>query len=310
MDSRIKSMARKVQRQSSDRRDEVEPATAMRHEQSGFTFNKQAIRTTRIAAAQLCSLAGLPVRVYDKLSPEQRPATFNELFSNLGDRHLMFRFKGDQLLGVVSPNYQKIDNDVLMVVVRRAFSVLKLVPVTTILSPEYSFIRLIPEGQSASSRELTPCMTVANSEIGLSAFRIMAGVFRMVCGNGLIVEEKQRDWRWVHYGSDVEVKPNLSEVMYVANRHVRLMDGTKGRYLNVEQKIALANSIKRDLGVKVGNAFTEAANRDYYGGRDWYCAINALTHAAQLFQPLKQTEIEEYSGRILAGSIFNGFETN
>lgn len=300
MNANVKSVIRKIQRQAQGKHDETEPASIVRHEGQGFTFNKQPIRTTRIATVQLCTLAGLPVRVLDKLSPEQKSSAFNELFEKLGDRHFMFRFIDNQLIGVVSPNYQRIDNNIMIDVVRRAASTLKLVPVKAIISPEFSFIRMIPEGATEAVHELLPCMCLVNSEVGLSAFRIAASIFRLVCSNGLIVEDSKKEWRWLHYGSNTEVKPDLSEVMYVANQHVRYLDNTRGRYLSIEDKIQFANSVKRDLGVKVATGFISAANNSYSGGRDWFCTINALTAASQSFSPLKQLEIEEFAGRLLA----------
>jgi len=301
LNSDVKNLVRKIQRQAQGKHDETAPANTIKHGGQGFTFQGQVIRATRIATVQLCSLAGgVPIRVFEKLSQEQRTATFNELFEKQGDRHYMFRFNDDLLIGVVSPNYQRIDNNIMIDVIRRAASTLKLVPVKAIISPEFSFIRMIPEGATEVVHELLPCMSICNREVGLSAFRIMAGIYRLVCSNGLIVEEKQQNWRWLHYGPNTEVKPDLSEVMYVANQHVRYLDNTRGRYLSIEDKIQFANSVKRDLGVKVATGFISAANNSYSGGRDWFCTINALTAASQSFSPLKQLEIEEFAGRLLA----------
>jgi hypothetical protein len=211
----------------------------------------------------------------------------------------MFRMRDDLLLGVVSPNYQRIDNIVMIDVIRRAASSLKLFPVKSVISSDFSFVRMIPEGATESVNSLLPCLNILNSEVGLSAFRIMAGIYRLVCSNGLIVEEKQAQWRWLHYGQNTDVKPDLSEIMNVANQHVRYLDNTKGRYLGAEAKITIANTIKRDLGVKVGTAFVEAANRDYFGGRDMFCVVNALTSVAPSFSPIKQVEIESFAGRLL-----------
>ena len=145
MNTDTKNLVRRIQRQSLNRHDEVEPATAVRLEGDGFKFKGQTIKATRMATVQLCSLANLPMRTFEKLSAEQRAASFNELFERLGDRHFMFRFNADQIIGVVSTNYQKFGSDVLATTIKKASSSLNLVPFTAIVSPEFTFIRMIPE---------------------------------------------------------------------------------------------------------------------------------------------------------------------
>jgi hypothetical protein len=296
----VKNLVRKIQRQAQNRHDEIEPATAIRLEGNKFTFKSQVIKVTSIAKVQLCSLANLPMRVFEKLSSEQRSASFNELYEKLGDKHLMYRFgNGDLLIGVVSPNYTRIDNSVMIDVLRRASNTLKLVPVKAVITPEFSFIRMMPKNVSLKLHEFVPALTINNSEIGLAAFSIKSSLVVLKCLNGLILEENKQQWRWLHYGSNTEVKPDLSEIMNVANQHVRYLDNTRGRYLSIEEKVHFANKIKHDLGMKVGTAFVEAANRDYDGGRDMFCVVNALTSVAKSFSPIKQVEIEAFAGRLL-----------
>lgn len=300
MNNEVKNVLRRIQRQAQNRHDEVEAIKSLRYENNNFTFGGKEIRTTRVAKVQLCSIAGLPIRVFDRLPKEQQGATFNELLERLGDRHFMFRFAGDQLIGAVSPNYKKIDGDVLASVIRRASSTLKLTPIKAIVSPEFSFIRMIPEGITPKLHELVPALSISTSDIGLAAFSVRASIVRLVCQNGLILEKSQKNFRFIHYGKAIDVEPNLKEILNAANLHVRFLDRTRGRYMSIEEKIHFAHAVKRDLGVKVGTAFVDAANRDYSGGRDWFCTINALTAAAQQFPPFKQAQIEEYAGRFLA----------
>lgn len=59
---------------------------------------------------------------------------------------------------------------------------------------------------------LTPEIVVSNSYDGTAAFRLMMGIFRLVCSNGLIVGQAYESIRVVHVGDA------LNKVLQAANR--------------------------------------------------------------------------------------------
>jgi len=82
---------------------------------------------------------------------------------------------------------------------------------------------------------LTPEIIVSNSYDGTSAFRLMMGVFRLVCENGLIVGQAYESIRVVHVGDA------LTKVLEAAHR-VQVQTKEIGSQIEAWSKIELSDS--------------------------------------------------------------------
>lgn len=82
---------------------------------------------------------------------------------------------------------------------------------------------------------LTPEIIVSNSYDGTSAFRLMMGVFRLVCENGLIVGQAYESIRVVHVGDA------LTKVLDAAHR-VQVQTEEIGAQIEAWSKIELTDS--------------------------------------------------------------------
>jgi hypothetical protein len=82
---------------------------------------------------------------------------------------------------------------------------------------------------------LTPEIIVSNSYDGTSAFRLMMGIFRLVCANGLIVGQAYESIRVVHVGDA------LTKVLDAAHR-VQVQTQEIGSQIETWSKIELTDS--------------------------------------------------------------------
>lgn len=82
---------------------------------------------------------------------------------------------------------------------------------------------------------LTPEVIVSNSYDGTSAFRLMMGIFRLVCSNGLVVGQAYESMRVVHIGDA------LTKVLDAAHR-IQVQTASIGHQINAWSQIELSDS--------------------------------------------------------------------
>lgn len=93
--------------------------------------------------------------------------------------------------------------------------------------------------QAAEAREVV----LLNSHDGSSGFRLMAGLFRLVCANGLIVGQSDSEIRIRHSGDAVaKVIEGAYSVVNDFDRVNEQIDGMKAIALNPDQQRALATA--------------------------------------------------------------------
>lgn len=281
--------------------DEVAPASDVRYSALAFWFKGHYIQTTDTAIRQLCALNGIPSHFFmERLKNDERTAIFNRLNREHGDTEHMFRFSGDTLYGIVGPRYRRIDNSrILSVIEAAADAGLPLMPVKHTLDPDHTRVVLVPE--RAQVGELTPSITITNSENGLASLTMWAGVYRWACTNGLMVPvgDVTRS-RWFHIGNAGITLPDIGIVLNRSMQYVGMLHEARRRYLHTGMKEEIVERVAGALGQQIAETFSNVANTEYRGAPTLFHAVNALTRTAQSFRPVQQTEIEHYAATLLA----------
>lgn len=218
----------------------------------------------------------------------------------IGDTEKMFRFAGNTLYGVVSPKYKKLDNIRLLEIIESAQDAgIGLKPVNYNFNPDHSRVTLVP--MDIEVGELAPTVNFSNSENGMGSLSIWAGTYRWICTNGMMVSvgDVTRS-RWMHKGiNDIEL-PDLGVVLNRSREYVERLNESRNEYLPISRRAEVVVDIAKSLGRKVAEKVVAVANTEYHGGRTKFDAVNAITRAAQFFQPGEQTVIEQYAGQLLA----------
>lgn len=88
-----------------------------------------------------------------------------------------------------------------------------------------------------------PEIVLVNSHMGSASFRLMFGVFRMVCSNGLIAGDTVRDYRITHKGyADDAVADAIKELMLAAPQIANSIESLNSVHLTNDQKMAYAKA--------------------------------------------------------------------
>ena len=107
------------------------------------------------------------------------------------NKELFFRFDGEEVRAIFTPRYKPMDN----VGVMDRLNDLGYEPdarVQSYLDDQFLSVN-IPDGRqtfsvNGSNDKITPGISIANSEVGLSSLKIAAFFLRLKCTNGLIVK--------------------------------------------------------------------------------------------------------------------------
>ncbi len=284
------------------KRDEVAPACVISYNYGRFSYKGKPVRVTETALRQLCNGCGIPTDFWsNRLNVMERTPIFNRLVQDQGNVERLFRFHGDdELYGVLSPRYRRLDNILALEIMQAADDAgIGLKPVKYRLDPDHTKIRLVPVGSRVG--ELVPMIEVINSENGQSSLQLYAGVHKWSCENGLMipVSDITRS-RWFHIGNSDIALPDVGIVLNRSEQYVDMLNDARSRYLNPEDKERILMDIAGALGHTVAERVVDAANREYHGGRTMFDVVNATTRAAQSFRPEQQSAVERYAGHLLA----------
>lgn len=280
--------------------DEVAPARAVVCSPDGFLFRGKRIVATDTAMRQLCATCGIPADFFcNTMNSSERTFVFNRLNLEQPETERMYRFHDDTLYGVVSHRYKRIDNIRLLDVLEAADDAgIGLKPVRWNLDPDHTRVVLVPE--RAHVGELTPSITLTNSENSLASLTLWAGVYRWICTNGLMVQVGDlTKTRWFHIGNNDIRLPDIHVVLNRAQEVTETLYATRRRYLSVGDKAEIVTDVAASLGQRVAEKVVEIGNREYRGGCTMFDAVNAVTRAAQAFRPAEQSQVESYAGRLL-----------
>lgn len=140
----------------------------------------------------------------------------------------------------------------------------------------------------ANSRGLFPELVLINSHDGLSSYRLMAGIFRMVCSNGLIAGDTHEELRIKHQG---DIIGNVIEGTY------SIMDSSKQL---IEHADAMSEIV---LDQREKEIFASAAHAIRFESED-------LTGQAVKADQLLRVRRHEESGKSDLFTTFNVVQEN
>lgn len=91
-----------------------------------------------------------------------------------------------------------------------------------------------------NNQGLYPELVLINSHDGLSSYRLMAGLFRVVCANGMIAGQSYDEIRIKHQGDVVgNVIEGTYKVIETANKMLDVSDDMASIHLNDDEKMIL-----------------------------------------------------------------------
>jgi Domain of unknown function (DUF932) len=153
------------------------------------------------ATGQACTKLGIPAAYFRKCPQELQDSNWNHWASRIGDVGYLtksdqeaeefwtVRAKGSTVRGVLSQKYTKLDNSKVMEAVMPLVTGSEFKVGLSEITSESFHLRLIRPDLSRDAfpkDKLMVAVHIANSEVGYRAVSVDAGVFRLVCANGLM----------------------------------------------------------------------------------------------------------------------------
>lgn len=94
-----------------------------------------------------------------------------------------------------------------------------------------------------NNQGLYPELVLINSHDGLSSYRLMAGLFRVVCSNGMIAGQAYNEIRIKHQGDVLgNVIEGTYKVIETANNMLDVSDDMASIHLNDDEKMIFAEA--------------------------------------------------------------------
>jgi hypothetical protein len=108
-------------------------------------------------------------------------------------------------------------------------------------------IRFAPRGQIAQVGEVRPEIVLTNSHDGTSAYRLDAGLFRLVCSNGMVIDEGQLgSIRMRHLGFEpAQVVEASFEIIESFPQVLARIESFKATELTLDQRLRFAVAASR-----------------------------------------------------------------
>ena len=142
-----------------------------------------------LAMKSICNRLTIPFEYLKRCPQEIQAHNLNYWIKQEKHERLFFRFKDRQVRAIFTPRYKPVDN----------FEVMERLenlgygpdtPVTCNLDEEFMALS-IPDGRqtfAVNGDKITPGISIANSEVGLSSLKIAAFFLRLICTNGMVAK--------------------------------------------------------------------------------------------------------------------------
>ena len=133
----------------------------------------------------------------------------------------------------------------------------------------------------ASTNGLYPQIYLVNSHDGGSSFQLYAGIFRVVCSNGLIVSDSDIDTiRLNHYKTMIDVKSAVKTLFDKFTLVFQNIERMQNVILTESQKLTLANfaaSLRDNKNTKLASVSELlTVNREVDNGNDLWSVFNSI----------------------------------
>lgn len=193
-----------------------------------------------IAHMQISQSLGIPLRYYNKMRQEN-PALLAEnvnAWYNTEPKTCMVRTLGDTARAFLSDRYRRIDNYDIASVVLPMLSDLNVKFESNEVTDSHMYIKVVNE---RLTREVKPGdyvqsgLMITNSEVGLGTVTIQPLLYRLVCTNGMVVNDKKAASRRRHVG-----RGNVADENYVLYADDTLMADNQALLLKMRDTIKAA----------------------------------------------------------------------
>lgn len=222
----IAEVLRELQRQNTMKRDFITPARALHLEDNGRTFvmsgvpeanvtgdsvaseesagNTMVLDTTPLFHRQVASSLGIPAKYYDLMQDQKPELLADNVNSWLSDRdqNYMVRSMGGEDAGTdttllarafLSDRYRRIDNmDVAAAVLPLFAGSDQFEIVSSEVTSVRMYIKILNHRLEAEVKPgdyVQAGVVISNSEVGLGAVSVQPLLYRLVCTNGMVIND-------------------------------------------------------------------------------------------------------------------------
>jgi len=215
----LQDLARELDRQREAKRDFIVTSDAMMLEDSAELFSLHRplpsgmrevtpYSMTELFHRQLGASLGIPAKYYDKMRgeyPELRAQNVNGWFRQAPSKHTIRTLDGTAR-AFLSDRYRRIDN---YAIAKATLPVIGEMPDAQVISCEITetrmYIKVVNprlEAEVQTGDIVQAGIIISNSEVGLGSVSVMPLAYRLVCLNGMIVNDLGQ--RKYHAGRELE----------------------------------------------------------------------------------------------------------
>lgn len=256
-----------------------------------------------LALSQLGSKFGVPGAYLAKCPTELRAENLNFWLRENRHRRLLLRCDGDSVRAVLSEKYAPVDHSRVLGWLSESFG--EQATLRFELTAEQLLVQFVGnQGRSFDpSDDLTPGVSLRNSEVGLACVELSGLIYRRICLNGLILAGQQGNWRRRHIGDSSfgdQVREAINNLRGAASASVSRFAGLRG--IHVPDMPGLFDRVvqKFELTKVQHDAIKAAFNIE--AGDSLYAGINAVTRAGNgdTLDLDSRRQLQEVGGRMLA----------
>lgn len=196
-----------LDRQNKVKRDYIGPGEGMRLREDGHTFElnhlvsgeQEVFDTTQLFHRQVASTLGIPAKYYDAMQ-SQKPALLadnvNAWFSDRSNNYMVRSFQqggGRLARALLSERYRRIDNMEIATAVLPLFAGSDEYEVMSCeVTENRLYLKIVNhrlETEVVPGDIVQAGIVISNSEVGLGSVSVKPLVYRLVCTNGMIVDD-------------------------------------------------------------------------------------------------------------------------
>lgn len=195
-----------LQRQNTAKRDFISPAQAFTLHPDGSTFEMlhqntgevEVMGTTDLFHRQIGSALNIPAKYYDLMRKEKPDLLAENVNAWFGSRNQSYMVRsmdygnGRVARALLSDRYRRIDNLEVATAILPLFAGKEEMEVVSCNVRDKLFIKIVNhklEMQVVPGDYVQAGVVISNSEVGLGAVSVQPLVYRLVCSNGLCVQD-------------------------------------------------------------------------------------------------------------------------
>ena len=203
----LPEVLKELQHQNQMKQDFIGPAQAFTLEPDGRTFSirhqnigmQEVFGTTDLFHRQIGSTLGIPAKYYDLMRSQKPELLADNVNAWFGDRDQSYMIRsmdygaGRVARALLSDRYRRIDNlEVATAVLPLFAGKEEMEVVSTEVSPNRLYLKIVNhrlEMEVVPGDYVQAGVVISNSEVGLGAVSVQPLVYRLVCTNGMVVND-------------------------------------------------------------------------------------------------------------------------